>query len=111
MTDFKVPATTTKPGDLTLVPFRRTEGRLGISAILQVRFRIGSVEDRNDLVDDIEGEIGEALELLTRNGGGLEPARGREAYDVAHDQPHALSASMRRLGASRRSIRPLQSNS
>ncbi len=79
-----VPIAPTKPSDLTLVPFRCTEGRLSISTILQVSVPICSVEDRDDAVHYVESEIREAFELLTWDGPGLKPAGGGKADDVDH---------------------------
>jgi hypothetical protein len=83
----EIPIAATHPDDLTLAANRRTEGRLSIGIQLEVSISICSIEDRNDLVDDIEGEISEALEFLAWDGGRLKPARGWEAYDVAHSFP------------------------
>lgn len=58
------------PDELARPAERRDTRRLRIAGHPRIRVGILLVEQRNDPVDDIEGELSQPLELLAREGGG-----------------------------------------
>jgi hypothetical protein len=80
-----VPVPAAEPDHLRNVPLWSPKAGFSITAVLAVGVTVLVIEDGDDPVYDVEGELGEALELLSRDGlGGRQLVMPGEGDDLAH---------------------------
>ncbi|WP_193316528.1 hypothetical protein [Methylorubrum populi] len=87
---FEIASTPGRPDTLRSAPGRRGERRLGIATVLLIRIAVGIVEQEDDPVHDIERQLGQPLELSSRDGGGRDAAAAGKANNVRHGSPPGL---------------------